>query len=699
MLELNKEQRYLDETIQVIYKHLEKENAFLTYLRKDARQHNKEMIEETSHDYSDIDVRAELSQYLQSYQRNETNLKASTNKVEKLNRMLEKPYFGRLDFTEEGYDTEKLYIGISHLFDNETLDIKVYDWRSPIAGLYYENKYGQLSYESPDGQVKGEVTLKRQFLFDQERIESYYDLKDNAVDSQLLEVLSSQGNEKLHSVVETIQQKQNDIIRTDDIDLLFVKGVPGSGKSIIAMHRLAYLMYHGQKKYTAQNMLIISPNQFFKQYIDEVLPELGEQAVSQKTYEDLLVDILGDGIETYANHMDRVMKKRISSFKNSKDYFVLLEKWFEYYLKHLHPYEDIYYNHKVLIQKDIIKNWYLRHREKTPLSVGVDQFRTKAYSEQNYLQNSVRENLKKVTVQLGNHPLHTSEAVDKKLRQYNNRFKQHMRQSLKLSPKAIYFKMFENKELLRSLVDFDIPNDFFTRYNHYEDFHGIFLFHSWINPIQNYKHYKYIVIDESQDYNYVQLYLMKKLFKQANFTILGDMNQTLHHTKRATYHHDLEKIFKPEQMKMIELETCYRSTSSITEFASQFINTEVKAFSRSGDMPTVIQSTHHKQHVHISEAIKEFSDLESVAIIVHTSQEAERLYKKLKHSFDISCMMGYHTKLKHNLVILPIYYAKGLEFDGVIYVSNQHTHHLYDQFAYTAATRAKHQLRFIEIQN
>ncbi|MBI9010905.1 MAG: UvrD-helicase domain-containing protein [Clostridiales bacterium] len=697
MIELKKEQCYLDETVEVIYDHLKQENAFLTSFREDAQKHNKEMIEETSHDYSDINVRADLSQHLLSYQRNETKLKASTKKVEILNLMIKKPYFSRLDFTEDGYDTERLYIGICNLFDKDTLDIRVYDWRSPIAGLYYENKYGQLSYESPEGEVKGVVTLKRQFLFDQGRIESYHDLKDNAIDSQLLEVVSSTGSEKLHSVVETIQQKQNDIIRTDDIDLLFVKGVPGSGKSIIAMHRLAYLMYHGQKKYNAQNMLIISPNQFFKQYIDEVLPELGERSVSQKTYEDLLLETVGEGIETYASHMDRVMKKCISSFKNTKEYFDLLEKWFEYYLRNLHPYEDIYYNHNTLVKKDVIKNWFLRHKGKTPLSIGADKFRAIAHSEQDYLQYNVKEKLENITEQLGNHKLHATEAVEKKLKQYNKRLELQLNKSLKLSPNSVYLKMFENRELLRSLVEFDILDDFFTRSNHYEDFHGIFLYHSWINSIQAYKQYKYIVIDESQDYNYVQLYLMKKLFKSANFTILGDMNQTLHHTKLATYHHDLEGIFKPNQMKMIELETCYRSTSSITEFANQFINTEVRAFSRPGDVPKSIETTSSRLEHEVAAAIKELHDLESIAIIVHTSEEAEKLHKKLKQTFEISCMMGYSTKMNHNLVILPIYYAKGLEYDGVIYVSNRQKHHLYEQFAYTAATRAKHQLRFIEV--
>ncbi len=693
MSEINLERAYHNNTLEVIDTHLVKENDFLAYLRKDARQHNKEMFEETSHDYSDVSTQVELSQYLQSFSRNEMNLKASTSKVEKLIKMREKPYFGRLDFTEDGYDTEKLYIGISHLFDNETLDIMVYDWRSPIASLYYDNKYGRLSYESPSGTVFGDVSLKRQFLFDNDTVEDYFDLKDNVIDTQLLEVLSGQGEQKLHSVVETIQEKQNAIIRTADIDLLFVKGVPGSGKSIIAMHRVAYLMYHGQKTYNSKNMLIISPNQFFKQYIDEVLPELGEQSVDQRTYEDLMIEIIGDHIETYAQHMDRVVRQRISQFKNTKSYFILLEKWFKYYLETLHPYEDIYYNNQTIVKREHIKNWYLRHLGKTPLNVGADQFRAKSYSSQEYLQREVKEKLREVTMKLGNHPLHTGKVVNRKMQVYNRMFKSHLKSSLKLTPRRIYEKMFEHKDILRSLVDFDIPDDFFNRNNLYEDFHGIMLFHSWIHPINDYKHFKYIVIDESQDYNYVQLHLLKHVFSKGHFTILGDMNQTLHHEKQSEYHKDLEKIFKPKEMKMIELETCYRSTRHITEYASQYINTEVKAFSREGQAPKLI--TTEKPTYETQKQIKEMADLATIAVIVHTSSEANKLSKKL----NVPAITGYHTTLNHPVVVLPIYYAKGLEFDGVIYINNQKHHPLHQQFAYTASTRAKHKLTIIEKSN
>ncbi|MCH4886731.1 hypothetical protein EZV73_04085 [Acidaminobacter sp. JC074] len=688
---LKLEQDYHQKTLTVIDKSLNKEEAFLSYLRHDARSYNKEMMEEVSTDYSDPQVRAELSQYLQSFQQKETSLKNSSNKVEKLIRMKDKPYFGRLDFKEDGYDTESLYIGISHLFDDETLDIVVYDWRSPIAGLYYENKYGRLSYESPQGMVYGDVSLKRQFYYDNKTIEAYFDLKENVVDTQLLEVLSSKGDQKLHSVVETIQERQNEIIRTDDIDLLFVKGVPGSGKSIIAMHRLAYLMYHGQKKYTSSNMLIVSPNEYFKEYIDEVLPELGEKSVSQKTFEDFLVECVGDHVETYSHHMDRVMRNKISHFKNTENYYVLLETWFRYYLTHIHEYEDIYYHNDTIVTRQTIKSWYLRHFMKTPLSVGINQLKDKSYSHQSYMQKHVKGKVKDIVLKLNNYPLHKEEAIQRKMTLYNRAFKSRLNKSLNLKARNIYEKMFENKQVLRSLVDFEIPDDFFIRNNNYEDQHGILLYKTWIHPVNDYKHFKYVVIDESQDYNPVQLRVIKALFPGSHFTILGDMNQTLHHHKEKHYEMQLERIFDPSHVKHLSLQTCYRSTTSITDFAGQFIEDEVKAFSRQGSQPEFIESKNLIRD--LQAALDRLDHHATTAIIVHTSSEARKLSRKLK---DVYAMTGYDKSLHHKRIILPVYFAKGLEFDAVIYLNKKKDHPLHKQFAYTAATRAKHDLVFIE---
>lgn len=689
MEELQKEQQYHLETLKIIDRNLLKENDFLSFLRKDDRKLNREMMNETSNDYSDLAVRAELSQYLQAYRDNQNRLNRSVNKVEKLLRMKDKPYFGRLDFIENGCDKTPLYIGIAHLFDNETLDIRVYDWRSPIASLYYENQYGELSYEAPEGKITGHVTLKRQFLFEAGKIINYYDLKENVADQQLLDVLSKSSDQKLHAVVETIQKKQNDIIRAKDLDLLFVNGVPGSGKSIIAIHRLAYLMYHGKNKYKSENMLIISPNQFFKQYIDEVLPELGESTVKQYTYEDLMTNTLGNYIETYTSHMDRIIAKKYAPFKQSKKFYLLLKAWFAYYLKHLHPYEDLYYHHQVLVTRQQIKNRFLKLAFDKPLSIGADQFRARCISDVEYLARIVKPKMKDIIAALKNHLSDAPEALNGKVKKYTRRMHRQFDHVLNLKPRAIYEKMFENKALLRSLVDFEIPDNFFIRNNLYEDCHGLMLLNSWIHPMTDYKHYKYIVIDESQDYNYTQLHVLKHLFRNSHFTILGDMNQTLHHIKNADYENELLEVFQPKSMASIALETCYRSTEHITQFANQYIDNSVKPFARLGDKPQIIQTD--KVMKTIKQSLEAMHEMKTVAIIVHSSKQANSLSKKLK----IPAITGYHTSIDHPVAIFPVYFAKGLEFDGVIYLDDLKEHPLKNQYAYTAATRAKHLLTFV----
>lgn len=689
MKDLITEQAYLNQTLHVIDETLSHETSFLDYLRTDARRHNKEMIEETSTDYSDPIVRAELSAYLQSFRQNEDNLKKSSNRVDKLLRMKEKPYFGRLDFTEEGLSKESLYIGIGHLFDKKTLDILIYDWRSPIASLYYENKYGTLSYESPEGIVSGLVDLKRQFLFKDHEVIHYFDLKENVVDHQLLEVLSNKGKQTLHAVVETIQEKQNDIIRTQDIDLLFVKGVPGSGKSIIALHRLAYLMYHGQKKYNSSNMLVLSPNDFFTSYIENVLPELGEKSVVQKTFEDILVETFGNSIETYGHHMDRIMRQKISPFKHTEDYYTLLKVWLDYYLKFLHPYEDLYYHNEIIVTRQTIKNWMMKHQRKSPLKIGSEQFKSKGYSHQEVAQKHVQEKLKAIVVSLNNYPFNPEEGITRKLTLYNRRFKHQMNKVLNIHTKTVYEKMFEHKDLVKSLVNFDVPDHFFIRSNLYEDYHGMMLLHFWINGCHDYKHFKYVVVDESQDYNPVQLRVLRNIFPKSHFTILGDMNQTLHHLKASDYKQQLQHIFSPKKMHSIELDTCYRSTESITKFANQYISQPVQAFSRQGQSPKVIKTT--KLYQTLSSLISK--DDTSTAIIVHTASEARQIAKRLKY---VSAVTGHGDNMNQNIIVIPIYYAKGLEFDKVIFLNNKQHHPLHHQLAYTAATRAKHELFFIE---
>lgn len=677
---MEKEQVYFEKTQGVIRENIIKEEEFLSYLRRDARKHNQEMIAETSQDYNDPQVRVELSQYLQSYQMNEIKLVKSKQKVEKLLTMHQKPYFGRLDFTEDGYKTEKLYFGLGHLFNPDTMDIMIYDWRSPIASLYYDNKFGPVSYQAPEGQINGQVSLKRQYLIENEKLVDFYELEENAPDEQLLSVLSSKANAHLKNIVETIQAKQNSIIRMKDLEMLFVRGVPGSGKSIIAMHRLAYLMYHS-KQYTSQNIMILSPNMFFKDYLDHVLPELGEKSVEQTTYEDVLLHHFPQS-EDFSAFMSRLMTHRTTAFQQTENYYSLIRAWFRYYLKNLHPYEDIYYHNHVLIPKEKIKSWYLNQFDKQALKVSSDKIRTKVLSQVEDLEKDLQNAIKEIVLQLNNYPLHSKSACQRKLKRYKARFKQKMNEILVLDPIRIYQAMFRHKDRLQSLVDFKIPKTFFYKQNGFDDFHGILLYKTWIQNISDFKHYKYLVIDESQDYNPVQYRIIKKLFYNAHFTILGDMNQTLHHHKAEAFYKQLKDIFQPKTATEISLDTCYRSTEYITDFANQYIENQVKSFNRQGK-PVILDRI---------ENLKDYIYEGQLAIIVHTEKEAKRLSKELK----IPCLTNLLSKLNEKHLIIPIYYAKGLEFDRVIYLDNNKTHRLHNQLIYTAATRAKHELIVLE---
>lgn len=673
---MNQEKKYFKKTQDMINKTIQKEEDFLNYLRKDARQHNKEMIAETSQDYSDPQVRVELSQYLQSYQMNEIKLLKSKAKVEKLLTMYKKPYFGRLDFTEEGYDTETLYFGTGHLFNTDTMEILIYDWRSPIASLYYDNKFGQVSYQAPEGMISGDVSLKRQYLIEDGQLIDYYELEENAPDEQLLTVLSSKANSHLKNIVETIQAKQNSIIRMKDLDLLFVRGVPGSGKSIIAMHRLAYLMYQG-KQYNNQNIMILSPNLFFKDYLDHVLPELGEKSVQQTTYEDILLNEFPQS-EAYKDYMSRLVNKRSTHFQQTEAFYILIKAWFRYYLKHIHHYEDIYYHNHMLISKDKIKSWFLNNYDKQALKVSSDKLRSRAYSDIEYLSKDVQSSLEEIVLKLKNYPLHSKSAVKRKLKSYNSQFKKRMNKILHLDPIHIYQSMFKNKQIVKGLVPFNIPKSFFFKQNGFDDYHGILLYKTWITNISDFKHYKYLVIDEAQDYNPIQYRLIKKLFYNAHFTILGDMNQTLHHKKESDFYKQLLDIFQPKASTQITLDTCYRSTDYITKYANQFIKDQVESFNRQGE-PVVIDCLSN---------LKEYIYDGQLAIIVHSEKEAKQLSKSL----GIPSLSNQLSKLNEKQLIIPIYYAKGLEFDRVIYINNKLNHPLHKQWIYTAATRAKHEL-------
>jgi len=373
--------KYLNEIIGLLKSMLESEREQLENRKADLIQSRREMWENTTHTSADFEKLTDLNQYLGALQAQTLSYAELAKRISKHERMLDNPYFARIDFTEEGYDdTEKIYIGLFNLMDDETHEIKVYDWRAPISSLYYRNEVGPVEYKAPAGLIKGFVSLKRQFKITRGKLEYFIDSNINILDEMLMVALSKNMTSKMKTIVETIQKQQDLIIRDLYNDLLVVQGVAGSGKSSVALHRIAYLMYQGLNlNLSANNIIVISPNPLFSKYISNVLPELGEESINEYTFENIFVKLFGNNLsmKTKSENFDNIItaeteEKRnflrsYDEFKGSFVFSKILDRFLEYYERKLIPFEDVYYNGKIIEKRELAKAFLLSNKLNMPI--------------------------------------------------------------------------------------------------------------------------------------------------------------------------------------------------------------------------------------------------------------------------------------------------------------------------------------------
>lgn len=299
--------KHLEQTISAIQEQLTSLRLSSQEKKATIISSKKEISENTVHSISNLwslenfyDL-IELNQYANPLSDRISEYETEANKIMVLERMVNSPYFARIDFKFDGEDYfEKVYIGISSLINEKSYDMHVYDWRSPIASLFYRFGTGKAFYEAPAGKITGEVGLKRQYEIKKGKLEYFFDADTQIIDEFLRKLLSQNASPKMKTIVETIQKDQDVIIRDMEADLLMVQGAAGSGKTSVALHRAAYLMYQGlAAKLASNNIIIISPNTLFEQYISNVLPELGERNVNSLVFEEILQSVLhNEQIET-----------------------------------------------------------------------------------------------------------------------------------------------------------------------------------------------------------------------------------------------------------------------------------------------------------------------------------------------------------------------------------------------------------------
>ena len=675
----------------------DKKKSEIIEAKKDVRE-NKEHGITSLYTSDGFEALVELSQYINPVTDKIIDYEEEEHKILLLEKMIKSPYFARIDFKFDDEDEfEKIYIGRSSLRKNSYQEMYVYDWRSPIASVFYRFMTGEAFYDAPCGRVTGELNLKRQYEIKNGTLEYFFDSDVQIVDEFLRQLLSQNTTAKMKAIVETIQHEQDVVIRDMENDLLMVQGVAGSGKTSIALHRAAYLMYQGlQTKLSANNIMIISPNSIFEQYISNVLPELGEDNVISSVFEDILSELLnGRKIQSRNDFLENLIVnskyKEISrnsiEFKTSSFFREILDQFLIDIPRQWIEFEDVYYEGKCVVSGQILKDKILG-RPETPLGIKLEQ-----------LEDYILEQI----FGTGKGRGHKEE---------KNLIKQEIQKFIKIDIVELYKILFSNEAYFYSLLQNSNPSQNikniwkYTKENleadslYYDDAIAIAYLYLKIYGTNKYKNIKQVVIDEAQDYYPLQYEIFNFLFSNAKFTILGDMKQTLAKKEDISFYEQIQKILNKKKSSLIMLDKSFRCTNEILNFSLKFIeqSSQIKSFNRNGDSPKVYIADNSE--IFIDEIVKEIKlcqekGFQSICLICKTEKNSTYLFNKIKHKLDIQLIKNGSVSDLQGVFILPVYMSKGLEFDTVLIcdADSQNYHDEDDKnLLYVACTRALHKL-------
>ncbi|MBP3461417.1 MAG: AAA family ATPase [Bacilli bacterium] len=661
---LKEEEEYLKLTRNIIQKQIDKSDENIKS-SADLIVEMKKYVWENVGDLDDIEVMHNLS----DINNNVSVTNVSIDMLQKLKKSLKSPYFGRVDF-ECDDEVEKIYIGITGII--EDLCFYVYDWRAPISSLFYNYETGTAEYEAPCGQVNGEIKLKRQYKINNDIIERCFDSNINIDDEYLQEILANSSSEKMTNIVNTIQREQNQIIRNIIDKYLIVQGVAGSGKTSVALHRIAYLLYK-EKNLNSNNILIFSPNDVFSDYISDVLPELGENNVLQTTFSDFASSYIKEykKIESYSEFIDRYYKqKNIEQkiyeeikFKLSDDFKSAIDNYLNQMKKTICFTSDIKFN-ELIISKEELTHLFNEKYIRIPVFSRLEYL-----SE--YICDCFNLSYKK-----------NGKLIKEKLKANLN---------IDLNVNSIY------NGLLNSLNIYDFDKNS-LKVLKYEDLIPIMYIFFEMNGYPISSTIKHVVIDEAQDYSLLQFELLKNIFPRSSFTILGDVNQTINPFYKYNDLSNINHIFN-NKGNYIELNKTYRSSEEIIEYTNKILDLKhACSIRRSNSLPVVLKDV-EKNNI-IDELKYDIEHMKSIgikriAIITKNLLETKKIYEKLKNSIDeISLIDGMAHGELGDLVILPSYISKGLEFDGVIaFVEKNNLYQEKDKnLFYVVCTRAQHSL-------
>ena len=599
------------------------------------------------------------------------------NKHKRLTKILAIPYFGRIDFLEKKENSKvmPIYIGIHTFYDPESRATLIHDWRAPVSSMFYDHELGEAGYRSPSGEIKGVISLKRQYRIRGGKMEFMIESALTVHDDILQKELSSNVDDKMKNIVATIQREQNQIIRNEDIRTLIIQGVAGSGKTSIALHRIAYLLYTFRDSISSKDILIISPNKVFSDYISNVLPELGEETVPETSMEQILSGVLEHKYkyQTYFGLVNELLEKPSSSlinriaYKASFGFISELDKFILHIENTYFKAADVKLTKYITIPAPFIEEQYLRFNRypiRRRFDAMADYMLDMLKIQYAFTVTTAGRNLLKKEIRLmfaGNNDIQV----------YKD-----------------FFKWTNN------------PGMFKMRKGHtleYSDLAPLAYLHLALegNGNQPFR-VKHLLIDEMQDYSPIQYKVIQKLFP-CRKTVLGDAGQSVNPYGSSTAETIQKSLTASEIMKLCK---SYRSTFEITDFAQKIHpNAELEPVARHGEKPQILQ---------FGSAVEELSGImglistyrksgyKSLGIICKTEQQAREMADMLKsYANDISFLSSQSSAFVQGIVITSAHMAKGLEFDEVIIPQTDERNYRSEidkSMLYVAVTRAMHRL-------
>lgn len=682
--------------------------------------------------------------------------------IEKYKESLNEPYFGRIDFREHRSFTESIYIGKKGISNSKDGEEVIVDWRAPVADLYYSGTGGEAYYTAPKGIIEGILELKRKFLYKDNNIEQLFDegLNEiiingdegqNLVDEFLKINLEENRGKKLKEVVATIQKEQNEIIRWPKNLPIIVQGSAGSGKTTIALHRLAYLIYRYKENMKGDEILVLAPNKLFLNYISDILPSLGADEVNQSTFEELILAKLKLKVKVY-NKDEKIMKIIEEKDENKKKLIVnssrvkgtllfktMLDRYIALMERNTLDIEDIKVGSEILFDKKEIKRLYSKDLKAYPINKRKNEIKK-------YLNLKIKGRIEELSIEIDNE-------WEKKIREIRNRekdseerrktliklyeerdeikanvknnskkeFNNYFKEWKDVNSKDIYYTFYKD-ELFEEATGNKIPKiladymkeEFNSNYEKNivdeDDLAALAYLRILLDGIDEKEKFEYIVVDEAQDYSPFQVYLVNRFAKGNALTLVGDLAQGIYYYKGLKTWEDItEEVFEGNAT-YIQLTQSYRSTVEIIDFAQKTLNAQklglkdAKPVLRHGEKPKIVRISREEEYKSaIEEIIADVKEQgkRTVAVITKDGLEAEKIFVALKNSkYIFELVEGKEKELKEELIIIPSYLTKGLEFDCTIILNpseeNYKENILDERLLYVSLTRALHLEYIIE---